>query len=179
MKNGKHSIRAKHFDMPTEPKEKSKFSKIVFKILILFIIIIFLYFVYDIYLKNWSFPTLDDDIEANKKEEEIYEIIGKIGVQTSLPVEGAEYLEITGVYIDVDDSGRSKISAKLKNNSDESYESVDLRLNLLDENNNEILFFDFKINRIDANSVAATYATLKQDLSDCVNYSIVLKKSKE
>lgn len=177
MRGGKHSASAKHFDTPAKPKEKSKFLKIFFKILILFIITILIYFIYDIYLKNLSifnFSNVETDVD---EDIEIYEPTKKVEVETVLTVKGAEYLEITGVHINSDNPELSTISARLKNNSNESYENVNLRISLFDKDNNEITFLDYKIDKIEANDEAVTFAALKRDLSNCVNYSIALKKS--
>ncbi|MBQ2836137.1 MAG: hypothetical protein IJE68_04820 [Clostridia bacterium] len=173
MSRGKHSANVKHFD---EPTGKKSILKTLFKIVILFIIIILAYFAYDLYLKDLdifkssnSQSIVDDDIE-------IYEPTEKVEIETVLTVKGAEYLEITGVHINSDDPKLSTVAARLKNNSDQAYENVNLRISLFDKDNNEITFLDYKINKIEANGEAATHAAIKKDLSNCVNYSIALKK---
>ena len=173
MSRGKHSAQAKHFNEQIDEKSNSK----IFKILILFIIIILAYFIYDIYLKDLDIfnpsnaqSNIDNDIQ-------IYEPTEKVEIETVLTVKGAEYLEITGVHINSDDPNLSTVAARLKNNSDQAYENVNLRISLFDKHNNEITFLDYKIDKIEANGDAATHAALKKDLSNCVNYSIALKKS--
>lgn len=173
MSRGKHSAQAKHFNEQIDEKSNSK----IFKILILFIIIILAYFIYDIYLKDLDIfnpsnaqSNIDNDIQ-------IYEPTEKVEIETVLTVKGAEYLEITGVHINSDDPNLSTVAARLKNNSDQAYENVNLRISLFDKDNNEITFLDYKIDKIEANGDAATHAALKKDLSNCVNYSIALKKS--
>ena len=174
MSKGKHAANAKHFD---EPTGKKSILKTLFKIVILLIIIILAYLAYDLYFKNLDIfnpsntqSNVDDDIE-------IYEPTEKVEIETVLTVKGAEYLEITGVHINSDDPKLSTVAARLKNNSDQSYENVNLRISLFDKDNNEITFLDYKIDKIEANGEAATHAALKKDLSNCVNYSIALKKS--
>ena len=176
MRRGRHSAKAKHFDEPSGEKSNLKILKILFKIFLLFIIIILTYFIYDIYLKDLDIlnssntqDNVDDDIE-------IYEPTEKVEIETVLTVKGAEYLEITGVHINSDNPELSTVAARLKNNSDQSYENVNLRISLFDKDNNEITFLDYKIDKIEANGEAATHAAVKRDLSNCVNYSIALKK---
>ena len=74
-------------------------------------------------------------------------------------------LEITGVHINSDDPNLSTVAARLKNNSDQSYENVNLRISLFDKDNNEITFLDYEIKKIEANGEAATHAAVKKDLS--------------
>lgn len=166
MSRGKHSAKQKHFDASA--------IKFVFKILIFFILVVAVYFVYDIYLKDLPiFSNLDLSFNKNT---EVYEPTEKVEIKTTLTVNGAEYLEITGVYINSDNPELSTVAARLKNNSDQSYENVNIRINLFDKDNNEITFLDYKIDKIEANGQASTFAALQKDLSNCVNYSIVLIK---
>jgi len=176
MSRGKHSSDAKHLDTSANKKYNLKFLKIIFKILLLFIIIIVSYFIYDTFFKDLSIfnsSIKDNNINENS---EIYEPSEKVETETFLTVNGAEYLQITGVYINTDNPELSTVSARLKNNSNQSYENVNLRISLFDENNNEITFLDYKIDKIEANGDVSTFAASKKDLSDCVNYSIALKK---
>lgn len=166
MSRGKHSANEKHFNTST--------AKIVFKVLIFLIIVIIGYLVYNICTKNWSvFSTLDLNFN---KDTEVYKPTEKVEIKTTLTVNGAEYLEITGVYINSDNPNLSTVAARLKNNSDQSYENVNIRINLFDKDNNEITFLDYKIDKIEPHGEASTFAALEKDLSNCVNYSITLIK---
>ena len=173
MSRGKHAAQAKHFNEQID--EKSNFK--IFKILILFIIIILAYFIYDIYLKDLDIFNSSNAQSNIDSDIQIYEPTEKVEIETVLTVKGAEYLEITGVHINSDAPNLSTVAARLKNNSDKAYENVNLRISLFDKDNNEITFLDYKIDKIEANGDAATHAALKKDLSNCVNYSIALKKS--
>lgn len=171
MSRGKHSA-----DTNSQKSQKS-ILKTIFKIVIFLIILILIYFVYDLFLKDLDIFNLSDTQNKFEDNIEIYEPTEKVEIETVLTVKGAEHLEITGVYINSDNPEQSTVAARLKNNSDQSYENVNLRISLFDKDNNEITFLDYKINKIEANGEAATHAAVKKDLSNCINYSIALKKS--
>lgn len=171
MNRGKHSA-----DTNSRKSEKS-ILKTIFKIVIFLIILILIYFVYDLFLKDLDIFNLSDSQNDVEDNIEIYEPTEKVEIETILTVKGAEHLEITGVHINSDNPELSTVAARLKNNSDQAYENVNLRISLFDKDTNEITFLDYKINKIEANGEAATHAAVKKDLSNCVNYSIALKKS--
>lgn len=169
----------KHFD---DPSNKS-FKKILLKFLLVLIMVILIYLIYDTFLKDISIFNFNKTSDTDTNSEtiadekiELYEPTEKVEIETILTVNGAEYLEITGVHINSDNPELSTVAARLKNHSDQSYENVNLRISLFDKDNNEITFLDYKIDRIEANGEAATFAALKRDLSNCVNYSIALIK---
>ena len=168
--------RGKHTNKRIDKKENFKFLKIF----LIFILIILIYFLFKIYINDLPLDSSSDNSSTNSiidEIEEIYEPTEKVEIETVLTVKGAEYLEITGVHINSDNPELSTVTAKLKNNSDQSYENVNLRISLFDEDNNEITFLDYKIDKIEANGVSSTFAALKRDLSNCENYSIALKSS--
>ena len=158
MNKGKHSSIKKHFNMST--------TRVVFKIIIVLIFILVGYLIYDI-LSLETKPTTNTDTQINEPTE-------KVEIKTTLTVNGAEHLEVTGVYINSDNPELSTVAARLKNHSDQSYENVNIRINLFDTDNNEITFLDYKIDKIEAHGQASTFAALEMDLSNCVNYSLTL-----
>lgn len=176
MGRGKHSSNAKHLNERTGESQNLKVLKFILRIVILLIIIIAIYFVYEVFLKDLSIFNSSNTNSTFDDNAEIYEPTEKVEIETVLTVKGAEYLEITGVHINSDNPELSTVAARLKNNSDQYYENVNLRISLFDKDNNEITFLDYKIDKIEANGEAATHAAVKRDLSNCVNYSIALKK---
>ena len=154
--------KGKHLNKTSTEKENFRFLKIF----IISVLLILTYFLFQIY-KN-KLPTAYSSDNYNTDS-----IINEI--ETVLTVKGAEYLEITDVHINSDNPELSTVTAKLKNNSDVSYENVNLRISLFDKDNNEITFLDYKVDKIEANGEASTFAALKRDLSNCENYSIELK----
>lgn len=168
--------RGKHTNKRIDEKENFKFLKIF----LIFILIILIYFLFKIYINDLLLDSSSDNSSTNSiidEIEEIYEPTEKVEIETVLTVKGAEHLEITGVHINSDNPDLSTVTAKLKNNSDQSYENINLRISLFDKDNNEITFLDYKIDKIEANGESSTFAALKRDLSNCENYSIALKSS--
>lgn len=188
MSNEKHSSRRKHSHNIINEKEnrqsqatnlkKKSLNKIFLLFLILIIISILVFEGYQYFREHpLSLPS-SGNVENSEALEEYEEASEKVETKETLSVKGAEYLEITGLYINSDNPELSTVSAKLRNNSDKSYENVNIRITLFDKDNKEITFLDYKIDRVEANGEASTYAALKRDLSICVNYSIALKNSK-
>lgn len=161
--------KGKHLNKISTEKENFKFLKIS----IISVLLILTYFLFPIY-KNKLPTTYSSD---NSNTNSIINEIEKVEIETVLTVKGAEYLEITGVHINSDNPELSTVTAKLKNNSDQSYENVNLRISLFDKNDMEITFLDYKIDKIEANGESSTFAALKRDLSNCENYSIELRNS--
>lgn len=170
MTNDKKSSKTNHF--LNKKKKKSSFIKNFYRILIVAILIATSYFFYNIFIKNPYIPffevfTINTDVE-------IPETIGDVNVETSLIVNGADYLEVTGVYINSDNPELSTVAAKLKNNSEQSYENVNLRITLLDKDNSEITSLFYEIDKIEANSDSSTFAALARDLFDCTKFKVTL-----
>ena len=156
--------KGKHLNKTTDEKENFRFLTIF----IICVLLILIYFLFQIYVNKLPAVSSSDNSNPNSiigGTEEIYEPTEKVEIETVLTVKGAEYLEITGVHINSDNPELSTVTAKLKNNSNQSYENVNLRISLFDEDNNEITFLDYKIDKIEANGDAATHAALKKDLS--------------
>lgn len=190
MSNGKHSSSEKHIN-ESKNKKSSKMDssykkqgnskkrlKIVLLIFLLIIVIaIIIFFIYRYFYCSKKLPTYNGNNFEEKNMEVCYEPTEKAETKDTLTVEGAEYLEITGLYINSDNPKLSTVAAKLKNNSDKSYKNVSLRITLFDKDNKSITSLDYKVDKIEANGEASTFAAVKQDLSNCVNYSIALKKN--
>lgn len=168
--------KGKHLNKTSTEKENFRFLKIF----IISLLLILTYFLFQIYKNKLPTAYSSDNSSTNSiidEIEEIYEPTEKVEIETVLTVKGAEHLEITGVHINSDNPELSTVTAKLKNNSDQSYENINLRISLFDKDNNEITFLDYKIDKIEANGESSTFAALKRDLSNCENYSIALKSS--
>lgn len=178
MSNGKHSYNRKSKNKDSIEKEKSGNKRILtivlLSIFLIVAILVSIFFIYKYYLKDIlvnSNNTLDQENLGS-----YYEPTKKANTEESLTVTGAEYLEITGLYLNTDNPNISTVAAKLKNTTNISYDNVSLRITLLDKDDNVITSLDYKINNIEANGEASTFAAVKQDLSNCVNYSISLEK---
>ena len=107
----------------------------------------------------------------------IYETSEIVSTSEPLVVKGAEYLEIIGVYINSDNPKRSTVSTKIKNNSNETHENIELSITLLDKNDKTITTLDCKINNLEPNEETVTYTALMEDLSNCINYFITIKQT--
>lgn len=83
-------------------------------------------------------------------------------------------MQITSFNVKNNNSGLYTVTVNFKNVSNQSYENINLRIRLFDENNNEITFLDYKIDKINANDETHTFAALKRDLSSYKKYSISL-----
>lgn len=156
MHNKKHSFNIKFLN-----KKLLKFRKI--NILILFFLIgILSYSIKKPYFKTFSLQS-SPNYESSKNVE-----------KTTLDVENAEFLQITSFNVKNNNSGLYTVTVNFKNVSNQSYENINLRIRLFDENNNEITFLDYKIDKINANDETHTFAALKRDLSNYKKYSISL-----
>lgn len=171
----KHST-SSNFKNINKRNIQKKIVKFLLLIIIILIIAIIAFFTYSYFVKKMS-GTLTSASEISEEEQYIYS--EKVEVSKNTSVKGAEYLEITGVYINSDNPKLSTVSARLKNTSDKSYENIKLRITLYDENNNQITTLDYKIAKIEANGEAITHATLKRDLSNCKDYAITLQEPKK
>lgn len=133
MHNKKHSFNIKFLN-----KKLLKFRKI--NILILFFLIgILSYSIKKPYFKTFSLQS-SPNYESSKNVE-----------KTTLDVENAEFLQITSFNVKNNNSGLYTVTVNFKNVSNQSYENINLRIRLFDENNNEITFLDYKIDKINAN----------------------------
>ncbi len=156
MHNKKHSFNIKFLN-----KKLLKFRKI--NILILFFLIgILSYSIKKPYFKTFSLQS-SPNYESSKNIE-----------KTTLDVENAEFLQITSFNVKNNNSGLYTVTVNFKNVSNQSYENINLRIRLFDENNNEITFLDYKIDKINANDETHTFAALRRDLSSYKKYSISL-----
>lgn len=166
MSTGKHSSKK----IKTNKFKFSNLVRILLIILIIFIISIAIY-----YFTTYIQPSFADT-ENTTNTEPVYETSDIVNTKKSLVVKGADFLEIVGVYINSDNPKLSTVSTRIKNTSNEVHENIELRITLLDKNDNTITTLDCKIDKLEANEETITYGALMQDLSDCVNYFVAIRK---
>lgn len=156
----------------TEKEIKNLKYRYLLKILVLFIIVFVLISVAHYFL-NKEPITYNNTTESNIDNKESY---ASVSTKETLVVKGAEFLEISGIYINSDEPNSSTVSAQITNTSNETHENLDLYIVLLDKNNNKLTSLDCKITKISPNEEILTYSSLSIDLFNCVNYYIALKK---
>lgn len=192
MGNGKHHTNGKHLskfqdnklkdnnyrkklDTSNTQAQKKNAPKIILYTFIILAIVVAGVLLYNHYNINEDITSSDNNNE--NLPEVYYDPTKTANIKETLTVNGADYLEVSGLYINNDNPNLSTVSAKLKNISDKSYKNVCLRITLLDKENKIITAVDYKIDTISPNEYASTYAAIKQDLSKCENYAISLKKN--
>lgn len=180
----RNTFNKEHRKSNRNKEKKAIFKKAIGCILILIIIAILaviVYFGYQ-YFKEHPIDLFSksnhDDVSNEEYVEELGEESEKVEPTKPLTVIGAEYLEITGVYVNSDDPKLSTVSSKLKNLSNKEYKNINIRITLFDKDDKEITFLDYKIDKLEANGETITYAALKRDLSNFESYSITLIKTK-
>ncbi len=155
--------------------EKSFFKKFFICLIVLLLFCILLgigYFGFKYFYNDNPYIQIQKNLKDNAQFHKSSEIIP---ISDLLKVKDAEYLEIPGLKIEVQDK-LSKISSNVENKSDEDYNNIELRIFLFDDNKEILTFLDYKIDSIEANSSVSTFATLKRNLDNCKYYSVALKK---
>lgn len=193
MSEGKHSSIGKHSHNVKPPrkekvkkreknnsnKSSSKIFKRIFIIVCLLLIASVIYFAYVHFAKPKEDSNNENDLststEMSFENSTSYELSEDGEAKESIYVEGAEYLEIIKFNV-IANEDISTVSAKFKNNSNESYEDIELRITLLDDNNVEITSLDYIIDKIEANGEVLAHGAVKEDLSNCTTCTVALRK---